>query len=686
MPIDDQITEQRPYRGMQKFSEEHKNLFFGRTKPIDEIFDLLRNNILTVIFGKSGIGKSSLLNAGLLPKLRENFYLPVLIRIPFSDPGIDPLAYTQSAIEAEIKKYIYKDFKYPENTTLWQFFREANYTGGAVIPVLIFDQFEEYFNFGKEYKQRAEKFIKELSDLIENRVPAQLKNIDTYKTLSASDTQNTFRVMISLREDFLAPLEDLGKLVPSLGKIRYRILPLRGKEAFDAVYLPAKNLIDEATVIHLLKKIIPKKIKAEADKIQTVGTDDSDWEQKDFEPYILSLFCYQVNEKRIAIHQPKISEELIDQTKVETILSDYYESSLKKYRHRYHKDIGSVLETSLISKEGYRLLKPANSTEFESIPEQAIKDMVDDRIIQIVNRNEINNIEISHDLLANVVYQKKAVDRRNKKFAIFIGSCIALFLILAFIIFKQTQDNSTVQKQIKAVQQKYNIAKDSLVKKDSLNDSLAERYTKTILAINQQYSGTVYFQVNSNIKTPQLLNCMQELRDMKFVVPSFEVITDKQFKNMIKYFHPEDKATAEKIQAVCNKFYTEQLSIQPINLNSNKVSPGTIEVWLNYEHHYDQLFNSTPSVSNNAKEYLITAYKSIDLKKTWPKKMVATARAYPSDEDGVYNTLYVFSKMDADYLRNDKDLITSWLRELQKENNPRFTDLINEINKKLGSE
>ncbi len=61
-----QNTEQRPYRGMQKFSEEHKNLFFGRTKLIDEIFDLLRNNILTVIFGKSGIGKSALLNAGLL--------------------------------------------------------------------------------------------------------------------------------------------------------------------------------------------------------------------------------------------------------------------------------------------------------------------------------------------------------------------------------------------------------------------------------------------------------------------------------------------------------------------------------------------------------------------------------------------------------------------------------------------
>jgi hypothetical protein len=57
--------------------------------------------------------------------------------------------------------------------------------------------------------------------------------------------------------------EDLGRLIPSLNKVRYRILQLHGEEAFDAVYRPAKNLIDQTTAIHLLKKIIPKKIDAE---------------------------------------------------------------------------------------------------------------------------------------------------------------------------------------------------------------------------------------------------------------------------------------------------------------------------------------------------------------------------------------------------------------------------------------
>ena len=424
--------EQRPYRGMHTFTEEQKNLFFGRGKPVNEIFSLLKNNTLTVIFGTSGIGKSSLINAGLIPKLRENFYLPILLRIPFSDANINPLVYTRNIIEAEVKKYIYKDFTYPENTTLWQFFREANYTGGAVIPVLILDQFEEYFKFGKNNKNQADAFAKEISDLIENRMPDELKNADNYKTLTASDAQNNCRVIISLREDFLAPLEDLSKLIPSLSKIRYRIVQLRGKEAFDAVYQPAKDLIDEATAVHLLKKIIPKKIKAETGN-KDDDTNEINWEQKDFEPYILSLFCYQVNEKRIAAKQAAISKELIDNTKVETILNDYYTSTIKKYSRWYKKDIGDLLEKNLVSEEGYRLLKPVNSNEFKNVPERVITGLVNDRIIQIVNRNDINNIEISHDLLANVIHAKKIDKRENRKLTNILGIGALVFVAILAI-------------------------------------------------------------------------------------------------------------------------------------------------------------------------------------------------------------------------------------------------------------
>ena len=598
MPIIVQNTEQRPYRGMQTFSEKHKDLFFGRTKPVNDIFDLLKNNLLTVIFGKSGIGKSSLLNAGLVPKLRENFYLPVLIRIPFSDFTVDPLAYTQACIETEIKKYIFKDFTYPVNTPLWQFFREANYTGGAVIPVLIFDQFEEYFSFGKQNKQYCEKFIKELSDLIENRMPAQLANNDNYKILGTADIQNIFRVVISLREDFLAPLEDLSKIIPSLNKVRYRIMQLHGEEAFDAVYLPAKNLIDEVTAVHLLKKIIPKKIDADTNgTITNTETEDS-WKDKDFEPYILSLFCYQVNEKRIAAKQNKISEALINLTKVETILSDYYTSSLKKYWRRYHKKFGHILEKSLISDEGYRLLKPINSKEFKNISPEAINDMVNDRIIHRESRNDTSYIEISHDLLAKVVYERKLTSRGNKISIIIIAGFILLItLLFSFGFFKQHQSFSYAL-QVKTDSLKI---KDSVATIDSVfADSVSKRYNNTIQAINETHDGTIYFQVNRNPNLqPKLILCMQQLREINFVVPSAELVTGRKYKNIIRFFHAEDSLAAKKIKDVCKEYYSNPFTIQFIPYYTKKVAKGTLEVWVYYESDSDKdLYDAKPAASN----------------------------------------------------------------------------------------
>jgi hypothetical protein len=682
----EQPQEQRPYRGMQTFSEEHKNLFFGRTKAVDDIFGLLKNNSLTVIFGKSGIGKSSVINAGLVPKLRENFYLPIVIRIPFSDINIDPLFYTRKCIEDEVRKYIRKDFIYPETITLWQFFREANYTGGAVIPVLIFDQFEEYFNFGERNKPHNDAFIKELSDLIENRVPEQLEEADTYETLSAADSQNIFRVVISLREDFLAQLEDISKVIPSLNKVRYRILQLRGQEAFDAVYLPAKYLIDEETAIHVLRKIIPKKVSPEENskKIISDTQAQNEWKEKDFEPYILSLFCYQVNEKRIAAKQSIISKELINQTKVETILSDYYTSSLKKYWRRYHKNFGPILEKNLISEEGYRLLKPATSNEFKAIPEQAMNDLVNDRIIHRENRNDIGYIEISHDLLAKVVYGKKIANKANKRSFIAIACFILAFIILAVIIFKQHETNYAVKK-------KYEVAKDSLEKNDSIvtqrtiiTDSLLTRLLKGDTS-NAKKSGTVYFQVNWNPSHQQVVLCMQALRKLNFTVPDpADVKATNPPRNLIRYFHAEDDINAQLIKSICDHYYTQPFTIQLSNFRANKVPPGQMEVWVVYEHHYQQIFSDTPAIRKSATAYLVNSYKTVDVRKQWPKKMVATARANPSNRNGVYNTLYVFSKMDYDYLNDDRDLIISWLHEVERAyNDPGFKQLIDAIYKNI---
>ena len=65
------------FLGLRSYSEAQAALFFGRDKEINLLTTLVRANTLTIVFGKSGTGKTSLLNAGVFPKLRKDKSLPL---------------------------------------------------------------------------------------------------------------------------------------------------------------------------------------------------------------------------------------------------------------------------------------------------------------------------------------------------------------------------------------------------------------------------------------------------------------------------------------------------------------------------------------------------------------------------------------------------------------------------------
>src|SRR5271166_1021011 len=66
------------------FTEENQRYFFGRTAEVRDIFLRVRENPLTVLCGQSGLGKTSLLRAGLIPKLRVERFRPVHLLLDFS--------------------------------------------------------------------------------------------------------------------------------------------------------------------------------------------------------------------------------------------------------------------------------------------------------------------------------------------------------------------------------------------------------------------------------------------------------------------------------------------------------------------------------------------------------------------------------------------------------------------------
>src|SRR5271168_2365333 len=75
------VDADNPWPGLVAFTEELQEFFYGRVEEADELFRRVGRKNLTVLFGQSGLGKSSLLQAGLFPRLRAEGYLPVAIRL-----------------------------------------------------------------------------------------------------------------------------------------------------------------------------------------------------------------------------------------------------------------------------------------------------------------------------------------------------------------------------------------------------------------------------------------------------------------------------------------------------------------------------------------------------------------------------------------------------------------------------
>ncbi len=177
------VDEQNPWPGLESFREGDALFFHGREQESAELLRLIKREPLTVLFSRSGLGKTSLLRAGVFPKLREQECLPIYVRLDYSLIA-EPLA--DQVMTAISKAVIESECEAPERAagqTIWEYFHGKNADfwskkNSPVMPVLVFDQFEEIFTLGRRTEvqsARSEFFLKELADLIENRTPAELR-------------------------------------------------------------------------------------------------------------------------------------------------------------------------------------------------------------------------------------------------------------------------------------------------------------------------------------------------------------------------------------------------------------------------------------------------------------------------------------------------------------------------------
>ncbi|MFI6937555.1 NACHT and WD repeat domain-containing protein [Streptomyces sp. NPDC050287] len=201
-----------PYRGLARFELDDAALFFGRDQLIDDLLGLTRRHRVAVVIGASGSGKSSLLRAGLIPRLRTT-----------DDPHIRPAALIVLTPGAHPLR------DYDQRLT-----PKDDREGDTWVVV---DQMEELYTLCADPAERAEF-------------------IDRLLTARAPDSR--LRVLIAVRADFFGHLARHRPLADALRDATLLVAPMNRSELREAIVKPAQavgHIVERALTARIIDEV-----------------------------------------------------------------------------------------------------------------------------------------------------------------------------------------------------------------------------------------------------------------------------------------------------------------------------------------------------------------------------------------------------------------------------------------------
>ncbi len=413
------------YPGVHPFDdgEIHRRLFRGRDREKYELLQLVVAERLVLVFARSGIGKTSLLNAGLLEPLRDEGYFPLVVRLGASTGSPLDSVYEgiRTAVDAaSAQRQI--EYEPPQTgwnrASLWHFFKTLEIWRGdrLLSPVLLIDQFEELFTLHDPEPRKA--FIDELADLVRGTRPR--RPLDGTAT-KLSDTPPEVKVVLALREDFYANLEELRDRIPSIYKAPFRVKPLSREQARRAIVEPAA----------LQGEVFATPAFAWSDDALELVLDFLSRQHlgggktgvgKEVEPFQLQLICHHVEEK---VRRERLATvtaaDLGGADALKSVLSSFYEQSLCKVCARFPDDpqlrerLERLCEYGFITAKGRRLLREESTIkQDDGVPPEVLQELVQQRVLRKEPRVGDNYYELTHDTLIEPIQLSRQAREARK--------------------------------------------------------------------------------------------------------------------------------------------------------------------------------------------------------------------------------------------------------------------------------
>jgi len=359
-----------PYRFLDYFDTEDSDFFFGRDQEIPELIGLIEQHRLTVLFGRSGIGKTSLIKAGVMARLLgrheehlddAGVWLPIYARCQD-----EPIANIRQAALQRIEEEGYDLGDSAELEQLSDLLSAIASTSQRRVVVFL-DQAEELF--------------------VKLGGPARDSSIEQLKQCLANGDER-ISLVLSIREDYLGELYEIEDELPGIMENLYRLHKLDKQQAEQAIVQPAENF-----GLHVERKLVDRLVE--------------DLAREGVEPVELQVVCDRLYEQKSAGSDTITQRDYEKLGGAPKIFSEYLDYALSQLPILERRVAKAILKQMAISSE----LKAARSLgriaqevgqDARSV-ERVLAKLVDFRLLRGLGKDKQRNYELIHEQLMQQV-------------------------------------------------------------------------------------------------------------------------------------------------------------------------------------------------------------------------------------------------------------------------------------------
>jgi formylglycine-generating enzyme required for sulfatase activity len=347
-------SDENPYRGLRPFEATHRGLFFGRGLEIGEMVERLRTDAITIVTGDSGVGKSSLVRAGVMPAILDGALGPTRTWEALTMiPGRRPLAALAHAFgDPTLAARVLED---PEELPR-ELMRRAGKDKGVVL------------------------FIDQMEELVTVADPAETAALDA-GLARLSEGVPGIRILTTVRADFLSKIAALPRIGRELSRLLYFVSPLPPERIRDVVTGPAHATGVEFETPELIQSLVDATAQAGSGGLP-----------------LLSFALAELWERR---ENKTITQAALDTMGgVAGALARHGDSVIAGMNPTERANIRRVL-LRLVTSVGTRARRTAAELDVSAGTKQALDALVKGRLLVVHHGDDGTTYEVAHEVLVH---------------------------------------------------------------------------------------------------------------------------------------------------------------------------------------------------------------------------------------------------------------------------------------------